>query len=40
MGRFGELYLTQPQKALELAEQCGLVNSNQNIWANLTHMVG
>lgn len=23
MGRFGELYITQPQKALELAEQCG-----------------
>ena len=23
MGHFGELYLTQPQKALELAEQCG-----------------
>ncbi|WP_109090768.1 beta-N-acetylhexosaminidase [Acinetobacter baumannii] len=23
MGRFGELYTTQPQKALELAEQCG-----------------
>ena len=23
MGKFGELYLTQPEKALELAEQCG-----------------
>ncbi|RZG74878.1 beta-N-acetylhexosaminidase [Acinetobacter wuhouensis] len=27
MGKFGELYLTQPEKALELAEQCGWLMS-------------